>query len=212
MPRLTTENREARRAEIVAAARRCFSRDGFHQTSMPVIAAEAGVSTGAPYRYFTGKEQIILEIARQAFRSIFDPMLDVSVGHGPTSIADLVDIATRPMLEQTVNDAAGEALPATELFRCGVQAWGEILRDSEHQQHALLSFNEVRTSLTATLRRGQETGHVSKDIDPEHAARVVIALIHGTILQWVAFDLDDLDGFIDQVRVLLGATPKSATS
>ncbi|WP_106968974.1 helix-turn-helix domain-containing protein [Streptomyces sp. PRh5] len=35
-------------AEIVAAARRRFSRDGFHQSSMPDIAAEAGVSAGAP--------------------------------------------------------------------------------------------------------------------------------------------------------------------
>ena len=66
MPRITPERREAKRAEIVAAARRCFSRDGFHQTSMPDIAAEAGVSAGAPYRYFASKEEIILAIAGDA--------------------------------------------------------------------------------------------------------------------------------------------------
>ncbi|MGW1752180.1 TetR family transcriptional regulator [Streptomyces sp. NPDC002092] len=48
MPRITPERREAKRAEIVAAARRCFARGGFHQTSMPDIAAAAGVSAGAP--------------------------------------------------------------------------------------------------------------------------------------------------------------------
>lgn len=211
MPRLTTENREARRAEIVAAARRCFSRDGFHDTSMPDIAAEAGVSTGAPYRYFTGKEQIILEIAGQAFRSIFDPMLDMAEGHGPTGVPDLVDIAVRPMRE-TTDGATMQDAPVIELFRCAVEAWGEILRHPGLRQHALLGFDEVRTSLAVTLRRGQKSGHVSKDIDPAHAARVVIALIHGTILQWVAFELDDLDAFIEQVRVLLGAAPKSATT
>jgi AcrR family transcriptional regulator len=47
MPRITQERRDAKRANIVAAARRCFSRDGFHQTSMPEIAREAGVSAGA---------------------------------------------------------------------------------------------------------------------------------------------------------------------
>ncbi|MFJ9341987.1 helix-turn-helix domain-containing protein [Streptomyces sp. NPDC101733] len=48
VPRITDERRAANRAQIVAAARRCFSRDGFHQTSMPDIAAEAGVSAGPP--------------------------------------------------------------------------------------------------------------------------------------------------------------------
>ena len=43
MPRITAERREARRTAILAAARRCFSRDGFHQTSMPDIAREAGL-------------------------------------------------------------------------------------------------------------------------------------------------------------------------
>ncbi|HEY4453245.1 MAG TPA: TetR family transcriptional regulator, partial [Pseudonocardiaceae bacterium] len=42
MPRLTEANRAAKRAEILAAARRCFARDGFHQTAMPDIAREAG--------------------------------------------------------------------------------------------------------------------------------------------------------------------------
>src|SRR5689334_6249736 len=59
VPRLTDERREARRAEIVAAARRCFARDGFHQTSMPDIAREAGMSAGAFYRYFPSKEDVI---------------------------------------------------------------------------------------------------------------------------------------------------------
>lgn len=74
MPRLTPERREARRAEILAAARRCFSRDGFHQTSMPDIADEAGLSAGAAYRYFSSKEDIIIEIAGQAFAAMFAPL------------------------------------------------------------------------------------------------------------------------------------------
>src|ERR1041385_5448735 len=81
VPRITPERREAKRAEIVAAARRCFSRDGFHQTSMPDIAAEAGVSAGAPYRYFASKEEIILAIAGDAFRLIFEPVERLGARH-----------------------------------------------------------------------------------------------------------------------------------
>lgn len=213
MPRLTPANREARRADIVAAARRCFSRDGFHQTSMPDIAAEAGVSTGAPYRYFASKEEIILEIARQAFRSVFDPVIDAAAGADGTTvagIADLVDLAVQPMHQET---AGATPTSATELFRCAVQTWGELLRHPQLRAEALSGFDEVRNALGTALRRGQETGRVSAAIDPEGAARVAIALIHGILLQWVAFDLEDLRGLAAEVRTLLATqSPPASTS
>ncbi|WP_201261212.1 helix-turn-helix domain-containing protein [Embleya scabrispora] len=52
MPRSTAERRAANRLQIAAAARRCFSRDGFRQTSTPDIAAEAGVSVSVPLPLF----------------------------------------------------------------------------------------------------------------------------------------------------------------
>jgi len=41
---------------------------------MPDTAAEAGVSAMPPYRYFASKEEIILAIATDAFRLVFDPV------------------------------------------------------------------------------------------------------------------------------------------
>jgi AcrR family transcriptional regulator len=45
-----------------------------HEELLPDIAAEAGLSVGAPHRYFASKEAIILEIAGDAFRVMFDPV------------------------------------------------------------------------------------------------------------------------------------------
>ena len=49
MPKLAVEVREARRTHILAAALRCFARNGYYPTTIDDIAAEAGVSKGAPY-------------------------------------------------------------------------------------------------------------------------------------------------------------------
>ena len=206
MPRITAERREARRAEIVAAARHCFSRDGFHQTSMPDIAAEAGLSTGASYRYFTSKEDLILEVAGQTFWTMFGRIGDLlEEGHPPT-VADLVITAVDPVSGETVRDAAGREVSVDEFLRCGVQVWGELLRNEGLRQRAAVGFDGVLAQMVEALRRGQESGTVAADLDTEEAARVVMALLHGFILQRTAFGLDDTEGFAQAVRTLLSPT------
>jgi AcrR family transcriptional regulator len=202
MPRITPERREAKRAQIVAAARRCFARGGFHQTSMPDIAAAAGVSAGAPYRYFASKEEIILAIAADAFRLIFEPMERVAEAADTPSFGDLVAASLQALSAETVTDAAGQVVPVEELLQCVVQTWSELLRDDGVHARAFQGFEGVRRSIADALRRGQAAG-AEHTVEPESGARAVIALLHGFLLQRVAFGLTDTAGFTDAVRGLL---------
>jgi AcrR family transcriptional regulator len=203
MPRITQERREANRAVIVGAARRCFSRDGFHQTSMPDIAAEAGLSTGAAYRYFAGKEALILEIAGDAFRMIFEPMIALLDRDEPVAIAELVATSIGSGNRSDVVDAAGNGVPSDELYRCAVQAWAELLRHDSLHETARQGFESVRSRMADALRRGQDKGTVPADLDPDRSTRVVMALLHGFVLQRVAFGLTDTEGFTEDVRDVL---------
>src|ERR687892_1283375 len=65
MPKVTEEHLAARRRQILDAALVCFSRRGFHQTSMQAIFEESGLSPGAVYRYFKSKEEIVEAIATE---------------------------------------------------------------------------------------------------------------------------------------------------
>src|ERR1700733_9060323 len=65
MPRLRPERKEERRAQIVAAARTCFARSGFHHTTLQDIFAEAGLSAGCVYNYFRSKDELMLAIAEE---------------------------------------------------------------------------------------------------------------------------------------------------
>src|SRR5215831_308965 len=60
MPRITEERRQARREQILDAARACLLEHGLEAVSMEMIIARSGLSTGAVYRYFKGKEQIMV--------------------------------------------------------------------------------------------------------------------------------------------------------
>src|SRR5918992_5210095 len=65
MPKVSEEHLAARRRQILDAALVCFSRSGFHRTSMQQIFEESGLSPGAVYRYFKSKDQIVEAIAME---------------------------------------------------------------------------------------------------------------------------------------------------
>jgi AcrR family transcriptional regulator len=57
---VTTETKSARtRSTIIDAALRLFRERGYEATTMRAIAAEAGVSVGNAYYYFSSKEELI---------------------------------------------------------------------------------------------------------------------------------------------------------
>src|SRR4030042_7081481 len=59
MPKVTEGHLEARGQQILDAAWACFARKGYHQRTMQDICQESGLSPGAIYRYFAGKEAIL---------------------------------------------------------------------------------------------------------------------------------------------------------
>lgn len=61
--RLTREeSRQLTRTRVLEAAAKVFARDGFHETSVEVIAEEAGFSRGAVYSNFESKEDLFLAL------------------------------------------------------------------------------------------------------------------------------------------------------
>ncbi|MCC8242965.1 TetR/AcrR family transcriptional regulator [Saccharothrix luteola] len=56
---------DARRAEILSAARTLFGANGYAQVSTSDIAAEAGVARALINHYFTSKRHLYLEVVRQ---------------------------------------------------------------------------------------------------------------------------------------------------
>lgn len=57
--------RDERKSQIQQAALKLFARSGFAGTKTSMIAAEAGVSEGLIYRYFTSKDELFTNIVRE---------------------------------------------------------------------------------------------------------------------------------------------------
>ena len=70
MPKLKPEELESRRREIIDAARECFLRSGFHQTTTDEICRAASITPGGLYHYFASKEEIISAVIQQTSRDV----------------------------------------------------------------------------------------------------------------------------------------------
>ncbi|MGO1286093.1 MAG: TetR/AcrR family transcriptional regulator [Brachybacterium sp.] len=66
MPKVSQAHLEARRQQIIDAARTLFATRGFARASMTDLVDASGLSTGAIYRYFRSKDEIIVAICEQS--------------------------------------------------------------------------------------------------------------------------------------------------
>ena len=133
-----------RRAHVLAAAARCFAREGFHRTTMQHIVREAGLSPGALYRYFASKEDIVAAIADERHQAERELFRQAQAGDGLMALASaFLGRLDRP----------GER----EWRRVTVQLWGEALRNPRVMEVAPGPDEPLRR-LTALRARASATG------------------------------------------------------
>ncbi|MFS8477934.1 MAG: helix-turn-helix domain-containing protein [Micromonosporaceae bacterium] len=63
MPRVSQDQLEARRREILAAARACFARYGYEGATVRRLEEATGLSRGAIFHHFRDKESLFLAVA-----------------------------------------------------------------------------------------------------------------------------------------------------
>lgn len=66
----TSDWRSERRHRILAAAKELFSQAAFDSVQMDAIARTAGIGKPTLYRYFASKEELFLEVFKEALREL----------------------------------------------------------------------------------------------------------------------------------------------
>jgi AcrR family transcriptional regulator len=58
------------RVRILSAAEQLFAEHGYDSVSMPMIAQASGITAGAIYKHFEGKEDLFFEVVRRVVQSV----------------------------------------------------------------------------------------------------------------------------------------------
>ncbi len=176
MPKVTEEHRLARRAQIVAAARRCVIEQGFHKTTMADVIRESGLSAGAVYGYFKSKEEIVAAIAEEALSTVDELFEKILATEAPLSPLAALEAALNHIV------AIAER-PDGDVTRIAIQAWAEALRNPAIMETAAGKYTQVRAHFEAVARRAQADGTVDASVDPRYVAQVLFGFLPGFILQ-----------------------------
>ena len=190
MPRLTARTRDARRQQILSAAQRCFTRNGFQATTMADIFAEAGLSAGSVYSHFTGKDEIITAIA--------DDVIDTITA---TAGAALLD-GEPPAPDQALQ-ALLAALQQADIAPIAIIIWGEAIRNPALSQRLSALYQGLAGHFTTLVRASQARGTTDPGVPAEHTALVLAALGPAFLHQLAFGPAIDAPAFTQGLRALI---------
>jgi AcrR family transcriptional regulator len=185
----------SRRRQVLDAAVKVMGQTGFHQMSMQDLATEANVSVGLIYKYFGGKEDLLLATIlriQDAFRD---------------QLAPVMEAATDDPVEQLV---------------AGIRRYIEIV--DENLDAVVLTYRESRTldsagraqikeleiATAAPLRAAIEAGisdGTFNEVDVDIMVFDIMPLAHGWALKhWHFGPLYSLDEYVRlQTRYVLNS-------
>jgi AcrR family transcriptional regulator len=167
---LREANKSLKRQKILSAARLRFSREGFEQTTVRSIAADAGVGVGTVLLYAESKHALLHEVWREAAAPVIEAAL------GSVAGKPLLDGALglfEPMLRVYAADLTLARVVVKELPWLEGRAW-------QQHQPDLVRFVGA---LSALVSAGQTAGRVSSRFEPGLAAGILFSLYYTACLE-----------------------------
>ncbi len=190
-----TPTGERRRAELLEAAARLMERDGSQAVSMQAVAKEAGVSVGLIYRYFRGKEELLL--------AVIMGVLDALAVEVPAAVAAAGEDPVRGLV------AAFRAYCRTiDGHRHAAVLTYRETKHLDASRRARLKELELSTSepLRRLIREAIECG-AFREVEVDLVAYNMLLVAHGWALKhWYFERHTSFEAYVtQQVSLLLGA-------
>ena len=171
-----TKKGEETRERILAVATELIHARGFKETGLTDILTASGVPKGSFYHYFPSKEDLGRELlvryrteAREHLeREAFPPTGEVL----PQFVAFFEEISRKGQAEGGCQAGCLLGNLAAEVANIHEDLRREVAR----------CFTELREVFADALERGQRTGELAPDFEPEAAAEFLMSVMEGSIL------------------------------
>ena len=161
---MAERNPERTRSRLIGAAGQVVARRGFPGASVGLIAEEAGVSTGAIYAHFSGKDAVLFEVFQEHMRW-FDGLLDDVAG------AEDVSAAITRWVEGLTREP--------DQFLIFVEFWSYAVRRPELKRELAGHMQRMRERTMETIERRAAERGVQPGLAPALTAQLLLAIGRG---------------------------------
>lgn len=155
---------DVRRKQILKATMKCFSEQGFHNSTIDMIAVEAGLSKGSIYRFYKSKHELSL--------AMFDYWMELVEDSADLSIGDKDPVSQ-------IKAYCFAHIKVTSQYLQLARVWLEHLTDPEAQQRMSELYEDIRKKIIDLLEHGINKG-VVRQVEPAEIADTLIVLIEGS--------------------------------
>ena len=185
----------SRRRQVLDAAVAVMGKTGFHQMSMQDLAAAAKVSVGLIYKYFGGKEDLLLATIVRILDVFRDQLAPVMAGAGD-DVVDQLAAGIRRYIEIVDENLDGVVLTYRESRTLGPAGRAQI------KELELASVAPLRAAIEAGIAAG-----VFRDVDVDLTVFDIVLIAHGWALKhWHFGPIYTVDEYIRlQTRHVLDA-------
>lgn len=173
----TADESAALRASLLEHARRLIARDGGPALTMRALAAEAGCAVGLPYKVFTDRRELVLEIVHAEFARL-DAARDQLVARAGTGpLADNLAWFAELML-----DSPAVAL-AREIF--ADETLTEAVAARVHETGA--GPGSFEATFASYLAAEQQPGRVAPEVDADAVGFLLAGAVHNLVVSGPAY-------------------------
>ncbi len=204
MTKVTQAHIDARTEEILGAAMKTFAHKGVVDTTMQEIAAEAGLSAGAIYRYYPSKEHLLRAVfadCTQQNETTFDQVA-ASTDSPCEAIGDVGRAAWAKLKSEGSRE---ELILSLESTLAAVRQPEELGAERREMLNALIEM------LEGLIRQAQAVGEIDAGVDSRALASTLLAchLGSGLLLLQLGDSVDTDAVFSILMRMLPGLAPQA---
>jgi AcrR family transcriptional regulator len=197
MPRITEERREARREQVLEAARACLQENGLEAVSMEMIIERSGLSTGAVYGYFKGKNQIINAVIVEGTAQMAEDLAPVLMNPDPPPLPEFVG-----QVLDTVDNFGHHKKGGIDRLLVSLHGWSHSQSEPSLRAATRVSYAGLRSLFADAVRRWQVAGKFNAEADPESVAELLTSITLGYVAQRAMTGSADVAAHVDALESL----------
>ena len=159
--------------KILKEAQKLFAEHGYFAVSMSEIASKAGMTKSNLYHHFKNKDDLYEQLLKRTFTQLKNYMDSYSGLFEEGAF----DIAFKKLLEDYIKFG----IKNKDIIYILLQQISRL--DKKIQLFIYDSKKEIASLFEVYLQEGIKRGEIKKSLDPKKSAKLLLGLLHMTILQ-----------------------------